>query len=187
MPFLFRMCANGNIFRRFRDTLRILFYQLLPLTYLQAGDPGHLYKHREGRPPDHTLHGRGGGCVRPRGHYGVWEAEVSTGQARLRLRIAFCDKRTLPAVTSWRICASLCLALPQAPRDWIAMARDSSLALLYLSLLLSISRCIGSIQHLKSKFGKDYLLEMKVKTLTQVESLNTEIMKIFPQAARQER
>ncbi|KAK7822635.1 hypothetical protein U0070_001983 [Myodes glareolus] len=48
-------------------------------------------------------------------------------------------------------------------------------------------RCIGSIQHLKSKFGKDYLLEMKVKTLTQVESLNTEIMKIFPQAARQER
>lgn len=67
------------------------------------------------------------------------------------------------------------------------MARDSSLALLYRSLLLSISRCIGSIQHLKSKFGKDYLLEMKVKTLTQVESLNTEIMKIFPQAARQER
>ncbi|XP_041491733.1 ATP-binding cassette sub-family A member 9 [Microtus oregoni] len=48
-------------------------------------------------------------------------------------------------------------------------------------------RCIGSIQHLKSKFGKDYLLEMKVKTLTQVESLNTEIMTLFPQAARQER
>ncbi|XP_029401864.1 ATP-binding cassette sub-family A member 8-B isoform X2 [Mus pahari] len=48
-------------------------------------------------------------------------------------------------------------------------------------------RCIGSIQHLKSKFGKDYLLEMKVKTLEQVEPLNTEIMRLFPQAARQER
>lgn len=48
-------------------------------------------------------------------------------------------------------------------------------------------RCIGSIQHLKSKFGKDYLLEMKVKTLTQVEPLNTEVLRLFPQAARQER
>lgn len=48
-------------------------------------------------------------------------------------------------------------------------------------------RCIGSIQHLKSKFGKEYLLEMKVKTPTQVEPLNMEIMRLFPQAARQER
>uniref|UniRef100_A0A8C3WJ41 ATP binding cassette subfamily A member 9 n=1 Tax=Catagonus wagneri TaxID=51154 RepID=A0A8C3WJ41_9CETA len=48
-------------------------------------------------------------------------------------------------------------------------------------------RCIGSIQHLKSKFGRDYLLEMKVKTLDQVETLHREILKIFPQAARQER
>uniref|UniRef100_A0A8C2S6R1 ABC transporter domain-containing protein n=1 Tax=Capra hircus TaxID=9925 RepID=A0A8C2S6R1_CAPHI len=48
-------------------------------------------------------------------------------------------------------------------------------------------RCIGSIQHLKSKFGKDYLLEVKVKALTVVEPLHTEILKLFPQAARQER
>ncbi|EHB02730.1 ATP-binding cassette sub-family A member 8-A [Heterocephalus glaber] len=48
-------------------------------------------------------------------------------------------------------------------------------------------RCIGSIQHLKSKFGKDYLLEMKVKTPTQVEPLHAEILRLFPQAARQER
>ncbi|KAF6298957.1 hypothetical protein mRhiFer1_008980 [Rhinolophus ferrumequinum] len=48
-------------------------------------------------------------------------------------------------------------------------------------------RCIGSIQHLKSKFGKDYLLEMKVKTPTQVEPLHTEILRLFPQAARQDR
>ncbi|VTJ71807.1 Hypothetical predicted protein [Marmota monax] len=48
-------------------------------------------------------------------------------------------------------------------------------------------RCIGSIQHLKSKFGKDYLLEMKVKTPEHVESLHAEILKLFPQAARQER
>ncbi|XP_034361562.1 ABC-type organic anion transporter ABCA8A-like [Arvicanthis niloticus] len=48
-------------------------------------------------------------------------------------------------------------------------------------------RCIGSIQHLKSKFDKEYLLEMKVKTPMQVEPLNMEIMRLFPQAARQER
>nr|XP_008010173.1 ATP-binding cassette sub-family A member 8 isoform X1 [Chlorocebus sabaeus] len=48
-------------------------------------------------------------------------------------------------------------------------------------------RCIGSIQHLKSKFGKDYLLEMKVKNLAQVEPLHAEILRLFPQAARQER
>uniref|UniRef100_A0A8C0LHU9 ATP binding cassette subfamily A member 9 n=1 Tax=Canis lupus dingo TaxID=286419 RepID=A0A8C0LHU9_CANLU len=47
--------------------------------------------------------------------------------------------------------------------------------------------CIGSIQHLKSRFGKDYLLEMKVKTPTQVEPLHCEILRLFPQAARQER
>ncbi|KAM6174540.1 ABC-type organic anion transporter ABCA8 [Erethizon dorsatum] len=48
-------------------------------------------------------------------------------------------------------------------------------------------RCIGSIQHLKSKFGKDYLLEMKVKTPAHVEPLHAEILRLFPQAARQER
>ncbi|XP_049717424.1 ABC-type organic anion transporter ABCA8-like isoform X3 [Elephas maximus indicus] len=48
-------------------------------------------------------------------------------------------------------------------------------------------RCIGSIQHLKSKFGKDYLLEMKAKTPAQVEPLHEEILRLFPQAARQER
>ena len=58
-----------------------------------------------------------------------------------------------------------------------------------LSTLLSLpwTRCIGSVQHLKSKFGKDYLLEVKVKALTLVEPLHTEILKLFPQAARQER
>ncbi|XP_037849172.2 ATP-binding cassette sub-family A member 10 isoform X2 [Chlorocebus sabaeus] len=48
-------------------------------------------------------------------------------------------------------------------------------------------RCIGSIQHLKNKFGKDYLLEIKMKEPTQVKALHTEILKLFPQAARQER
>ncbi|XP_037664575.1 ATP-binding cassette sub-family A member 8 isoform X2 [Choloepus didactylus] len=48
-------------------------------------------------------------------------------------------------------------------------------------------RCIGSIQHLKSKFGKNYLLEMKVKTPERGELLHTEILRLFPQAARQER
>ncbi|NXE87527.1 ABCAA protein, partial [Menura novaehollandiae] len=48
-------------------------------------------------------------------------------------------------------------------------------------------RCIGSIQYLKNKFGKGYLLEIKVKGPESTEVLHAEILKIFPSAARQER
>ncbi|XP_061471616.1 ABC-type organic anion transporter ABCA8-like isoform X2 [Rhineura floridana] len=48
-------------------------------------------------------------------------------------------------------------------------------------------RCLGSIQYLKSKFGKNYLLQIKVKGVDQGELLNTHILQIFPRAARQER
>ncbi|NXE01436.1 ABCA9 protein, partial [Chaetorhynchus papuensis] len=48
-------------------------------------------------------------------------------------------------------------------------------------------RCIGSIQYLKNKFGKGYLLEIKVKDAESSDALHTEILKIFPGAARQER
>uniref|UniRef100_A0A7M4FR21 ATP-binding cassette sub-family A member 10-like n=1 Tax=Crocodylus porosus TaxID=8502 RepID=A0A7M4FR21_CROPO len=48
-------------------------------------------------------------------------------------------------------------------------------------------QCIGSIQYLKSKFGKGYLLEIKLKDSGQADQLHTEILRIFPQAARQER
>ncbi|XP_062976120.1 ABC-type organic anion transporter ABCA8-like isoform X2 [Elgaria multicarinata webbii] len=48
-------------------------------------------------------------------------------------------------------------------------------------------RCLGSIQYLKSKFGKNYLLQIKVKGVEQGELLNTQILQMFPQAARQER
>nr|XP_033816948.1 ATP-binding cassette sub-family A member 9-like isoform X2 [Geotrypetes seraphini] len=48
-------------------------------------------------------------------------------------------------------------------------------------------RCIGSIQHLKKKFGKGYLLEIKVKESQQVDPIHHEILRIFPGAARQER
>ncbi|KFZ65123.1 ATP-binding cassette sub-family A member 10, partial [Podiceps cristatus] len=48
-------------------------------------------------------------------------------------------------------------------------------------------RCIGSIQHLKNKFGKGYLLEIKVKDPEHTELLHAEILRIFPSAARQER
>ncbi|KAB0343391.1 hypothetical protein FD754_020317, partial [Muntiacus muntjak] len=47
-------------------------------------------------------------------------------------------------------------------------------------------RCVSSIQHLKSKFGKDYLLEVKEKALTRVKALHTEILKLSPQDAWQE-
>ena len=49
------------------------------------------------------------------------------------------------------------------------------------------ARCIGSIQHLKSRFGRDYLLEVKLRSLAQLESLHREVLRIFPQAARQDR
>ncbi|NWY53439.1 ABCAA protein, partial [Chionis minor] len=48
-------------------------------------------------------------------------------------------------------------------------------------------RCIGSIQYLKNKFGKGYLLEIKVKDPERTDLLHAEILKIFPSAARQER
>ncbi|XP_052051312.1 ATP-binding cassette sub-family A member 6 isoform X2 [Apodemus sylvaticus] len=48
-------------------------------------------------------------------------------------------------------------------------------------------RCIGSIQHLKRKFGKDYFLELRVKEISQEPLVHQEILKLFPQAARQDR
>ncbi|NWV78424.1 ABCA6 protein, partial [Dasyornis broadbenti] len=48
-------------------------------------------------------------------------------------------------------------------------------------------RCIGSIQYLKNKFGKGYLLEIKVKDAGSTDALHAEILRIFPGAARQER
>ncbi|KAK0688984.1 ABCAA protein, partial [Pygoscelis papua] len=48
-------------------------------------------------------------------------------------------------------------------------------------------RCIGSIQYLKNKFGKGYLLEIKVMDPERTDLLHAEILKIFPSAARQER
>ncbi|KAK7918726.1 hypothetical protein WMY93_010010 [Mugilogobius chulae] len=50
--------------------------------------------------------------------------------------------------------------------------------------------CIGSIQHLKGKFGRGYSLEVKLREdltgLQQVALLHKEILRIFPHAARQE-
>ncbi|KAF1452501.1 ATP-binding cassette sub-family A member 10, partial [Spheniscus demersus] len=48
-------------------------------------------------------------------------------------------------------------------------------------------RCIGSIQYLKNKFGKGYLLEIKVMDPERTDLLHAEILRIFPSAARQER
>uniref|UniRef100_A0A4W5PE65 ABC transporter domain-containing protein n=1 Tax=Hucho hucho TaxID=62062 RepID=A0A4W5PE65_9TELE len=52
-------------------------------------------------------------------------------------------------------------------------------------------RCIGSIQHLKGKYGRGYSLEVKLREeltgLQQVALLHKEIRRIFPHAARQER
>ncbi|KAM3592158.1 uncharacterized protein V6R79_013887 [Siganus canaliculatus] len=51
-------------------------------------------------------------------------------------------------------------------------------------------RCIGSIQHLKGKYGRSYSLEIKLREeltgLQQVALLHKEIRRIFPHATRQE-
>ncbi|KAB0403976.1 hypothetical protein E2I00_018521 [Balaenoptera physalus] len=49
--------------------------------------------------------------------------------------------------------------------------------------------CIGTVQHLKSKFGKGYFLEIKLKEWIEnleVDRLQREIQHIFPNASRQE-
>ncbi|XP_008940765.1 PREDICTED: ATP-binding cassette sub-family A member 10-like, partial [Merops nubicus] len=48
-------------------------------------------------------------------------------------------------------------------------------------------RSIGSIQYLQNKFGKGYLLEIKIKDPEHTQLLHAEILRIFPSAAHQER
>ena len=54
-------------------------------------------------------------------------------------------------------------------------------------VFLLVRRCIGSIQHLKNSLGKDYILELKLKEATQGMSVHTEVLRLFPRAALQER
>uniref|UniRef100_A0A3Q3E8Z4 ATP-binding cassette, sub-family A (ABC1), member 5 n=1 Tax=Hippocampus comes TaxID=109280 RepID=A0A3Q3E8Z4_HIPCM len=59
-----------------------------------------------------------------------------------------------------------------------------------VAILVSGRLCLGSIQHLKAKYGRGYGLELKlgedVRGLQQVALLHEEIMAIFPHASRQE-
>ncbi|KAM6297511.1 ATP-binding cassette sub-family A member 9-like [Aegotheles albertisi] len=48
-------------------------------------------------------------------------------------------------------------------------------------------RYIGSLEDLKSKFGSNYHLEVKMMDTEQSDVLHTEILRLFPHAARQER
>ncbi|XP_054134680.1 ATP-binding cassette sub-family A member 9-like [Melozone crissalis] len=48
-------------------------------------------------------------------------------------------------------------------------------------------RYIGSLEDLKRKFGTSYRLELKMTDAGQSDALHTEILNLFPQAARQER
>ncbi|NWR66339.1 ABCA9 protein, partial [Bucorvus abyssinicus] len=48
-------------------------------------------------------------------------------------------------------------------------------------------RFIGSLEDLKSKFGRSYHLEVKMTDVGQSDALHAEILRLFPYAARQER
>lgn len=50
-----------------------------------------------------------------------------------------------------------------------------------------LCRYIGSLEDLKSKFGTSYHLELKMTDVGQSDALHTEILDLFPRAARQER
>ncbi|NXH11818.1 ABCA9 protein, partial [Bucco capensis] len=48
-------------------------------------------------------------------------------------------------------------------------------------------RYIGSLKDLRSKFGSSYHLEVKTRDTEQSDALHAEILRLFPEAARQER
>uniref|UniRef100_A0A3Q2E3Z0 ATP-binding cassette, sub-family A (ABC1), member 5 n=1 Tax=Cyprinodon variegatus TaxID=28743 RepID=A0A3Q2E3Z0_CYPVA len=59
-----------------------------------------------------------------------------------------------------------------------------------VAIMVSGQLCIGTIQHLKAKFGQGYSLEVKLREeltgLQQEALLHQEILRIFPHAARQD-
>lgn len=61
----------------------------------------------------------------------------------------------------------------------------------FLFFLSRISdRCIGTVQHLKTKFGKGYFLEMKLKEVPDLqmkEQLQRAVLRMFPNGRPQER
>lgn len=54
-------------------------------------------------------------------------------------------------------------------------------------MLSLLCRFIGSLEDLKSKFGRSYHLEVKMTDTGQSDALHAEILRLFPYAARQER
>lgn len=97
--------------------------------------------------------------------------------------------------------------LSSCPRRWLAdealghhgspqLSWSEKLPLKLSASFLSIRsfkiyyRCIGTVQHLKSKYGKGYFLEIKLKDWIEdleVDRLQREVQCIFPNASRQER
>ncbi|TKC49185.1 hypothetical protein EI555_000338 [Monodon monoceros] len=103
--------------------------------------------------------------------------EPSTGmdpkakQHMRAIRAAFKNK------TRAAILATHCMEEVEAVCDRVAILVSGQL------------RCIGTVQHLKSKFGKGYFLEIKLKDWIEnleVDRLQREIQHIFPNASRQE-
>ncbi|XP_057392440.1 cholesterol transporter ABCA5 isoform X3 [Balaenoptera acutorostrata] len=87
------------------------------------------------------------------------------------IRAAFNNK------TRAAILATHCMEEVEAVCDRVAILASGRL------------RCIGTVQHLKSKFGKGYFLEIKLKEWIEnleVDRLQREIQHIFPNASRQE-
>uniref|UniRef100_A0A8V5G677 Uncharacterized protein n=1 Tax=Melopsittacus undulatus TaxID=13146 RepID=A0A8V5G677_MELUD len=82
-------------------------------------------------------------------------------------------------------------ALLGAPCDFpVWEAEDDGASMVshtHLLFCIPSCRCIGSVQHLKNRFGKGYVLEIKVKDPEHTELLHAEVLRIFPGAARQER
>ncbi|XP_043933156.1 cholesterol transporter ABCA5-like [Protopterus annectens] len=97
----------------------------------------------------------------PKGKQRVWRS----------IRAALMNKQRAAVLTTH------CMEEAEAVCDRVAIVVSGKL------------RCIGSIQHLKSKYGKGYVLEIKLKEVVAEEQkdLYNAVLQMFPHAEHQER
>ncbi|XP_074080803.1 ABC-type organic anion transporter ABCA8-like isoform X2 [Macrotis lagotis] len=148
------------IISRLADALRLQEYMQFPVKQLSSGITRKLsFALSILGNPDMVLLDEPSTGMDPEGQQQIWKA----------IRASFKNKESGAILTTHY------MAEAEAVCDRVAIMVSGQL------------RCIGSIQHLKSKFGKNYLLEIKVKDPGQIRPLHAEILKLFPRAARQER
>uniref|UniRef100_A0A8C3PX36 ABC transporter domain-containing protein n=1 Tax=Chrysolophus pictus TaxID=9089 RepID=A0A8C3PX36_CHRPC len=158
--------------------------------------------------PDLTVHEQLKVCAAVKG---VHKEDIATAINRIVNALELQDylkkpTRKLPAGITRKLCFAVCMlgnpsvllldepstAGPQAAETGAVltthyMEEAEAVCDRVAMLVAGQLQCIGSIQYLKNKFGKGYVLEIKVKDPETTDLLHAEILRIFPSAARQER